>query len=230
MIVHVNIGLPGSGKSKWSRDYVRDHPNTIIICRDNLREMVYGNYAYHRGREATIKGMEAALIRLAIAQGHDVILDGCHISQAHRRAVRDIVNSIPVAQDSISLHYEVFPENKCNIEFRMVADKGVSRERWEGVIDGMMGAYEAPTEAEMEDLQISQMEEHPIPDSVVPKSKGWLSPHWQQGVPPDGVPCILTMIEGTNNPNYIFDMATKGLWTKCWPQDVAGWVPVSKLG
>ena len=230
MIVHVNIGLPGSGKSKWSRDYVEKFPNTVIISRDCLRQMIYGDYAYHRDRESIIEGMESVLIHLMIMRGHDIIVDNCHISYAHRMAIRNIIDIMPEHRDAVSIHYEVFPENKRNIDFRMVADKGVSRERWEGVIDGMMAAYEAPTESEMHRLRVSQMNEHPIPDSVVPKSKGWLSPHWQRGIPPDGVPCILSMIKESSNPNYIFDLANKGSWTKCYSHDVVGWVPVGELG
>jgi len=232
-IVHVNIGLPGSGKSRWARNYVKDHPNTVIICRDNLREMVYGEYEYHRDRESDIKDMEVVLICFALHRYRDVILDGCHISRRQRAAVRKAVDiTLGDWKDGpdIRIHYEVFPENKRNVDFRMEGDKGVSRERWEGVVDGMLAAYEAPTEDEMNLFNISQMVEHPIPDSVEPRSKGWLSPHWQQGIPPDGVPCILNMIKDRTNPNYIFDMANAGSWTKCYPHDVSGWLPVGELG
>jgi DNA transposition AAA+ family ATPase len=34
-------GLPASGKTTWSKAYVKSHPNTVRINRDDLRLMLY---------------------------------------------------------------------------------------------------------------------------------------------------------------------------------------------
>ena len=40
LMIILTIGIPASGKSTWARNYVRENPDTIRVCRDDLRLMI----------------------------------------------------------------------------------------------------------------------------------------------------------------------------------------------
>ncbi len=79
----VTRGLPASGKSTWARQYVREHPDTVIVCRDNIRAMLLGgnsidaDHGYEEapaGHEALVREIRNKAIVAAIRAGHDVIV------------------------------------------------------------------------------------------------------------------------------------------------------------
>ena len=37
----LTVGIPGSGKSTWSQQYIRENPNTVRVNSDRLREMLF---------------------------------------------------------------------------------------------------------------------------------------------------------------------------------------------
>jgi len=39
----LTIGVPGSGKSTWSKEFVKENPDYIRICPDEIREELTGN-------------------------------------------------------------------------------------------------------------------------------------------------------------------------------------------
>ena len=41
-MILLTVGIPASGKSTWARNYVRENPDTIRVCRDDLRLMIGG--------------------------------------------------------------------------------------------------------------------------------------------------------------------------------------------
>jgi predicted kinase len=43
MEVIVTIGISGSGKSTWSKEFIRNNKNTIIICPDDIRIELTGD-------------------------------------------------------------------------------------------------------------------------------------------------------------------------------------------
>ena len=82
----VCCGISGSGKSTWAKEYVDSHPNSIIVSRDNLRLLLFGENedAYYRSskfstREKTVSQYQALLTKNALLMGHTVVLDNTNL-------------------------------------------------------------------------------------------------------------------------------------------------------
>ena len=71
-------GVPASGKSTWAKKYVKDHPDTVIVCRDSIREGT-GTY-WNPDHEDYISVIEEVSIRTAITAGLDVIIDATNLN------------------------------------------------------------------------------------------------------------------------------------------------------
>lgn len=68
------MGIPGSGKSTWAKDYITNTPRTKRINRDDLRVMLDNNKASD-GNERFIRFVRTQLIRLCIEGDRDIIID-----------------------------------------------------------------------------------------------------------------------------------------------------------
>lgn len=77
------IGLPGSGKSYWSKKYIQENPDTILVSSDSIREEVFGdvNDQAHNGEVFNIVHKRVVS---AIKNGKDVILDATNLSRKRR--------------------------------------------------------------------------------------------------------------------------------------------------
>jgi predicted kinase len=77
------IGLPGSGKSYWSKKYIQENPDTILVSSDSIREEVFGdvNDQSHNGEVFNIVHQRVVA---AIKNERDVILDATNLSRKRR--------------------------------------------------------------------------------------------------------------------------------------------------
>jgi predicted kinase len=96
------VGLPGSGKSTWTRSQVEQHPDRYKrINRDDLRSMV-DNGKYSSGREKYIRQAELALAEMFLLNGYTVIVDDCNLSQSAKAMWQEFAkkhNAIVEIQD-----------------------------------------------------------------------------------------------------------------------------------
>lgn len=75
-------GLPASGKSTWSMEYMKDHPNTKRINKDSLRFMLdYG--AWSGKNEGYVMHVRDILIVDALDNDYDVIVDDTNLNPSH---------------------------------------------------------------------------------------------------------------------------------------------------
>jgi len=89
----VLIGVSASGKSYYAHNYVKQHPNTIIVSRDSLRMQLFGYSEsnlcnYYLNPKEKIKQFESIvtkfqddLIYSAIERNFDVIIDNTHLTE-----------------------------------------------------------------------------------------------------------------------------------------------------
>jgi predicted kinase len=68
------VGLPASGKSTKAREMVKNNPRLVRVNRDDLRLMLHEG-RFSNGNEKAVTLMQHAMIRAALEDGRDVIVD-----------------------------------------------------------------------------------------------------------------------------------------------------------
>ena len=81
--VIINVGIPGSGKSTWSKDFIEKNPNWVKICRDDFRFMLK-NAPFLDGKgENLITDLVFTSARKSLLSGFNVILDATHVRKSY---------------------------------------------------------------------------------------------------------------------------------------------------
>jgi len=86
-------GLPASGKTTWSTEYVKANPSTKRVSKDEIRRMFHGcndNFA----NEKTILAIRDYCIETGLADGHDIIVDDTNFKYKHYCAICDIARRV----------------------------------------------------------------------------------------------------------------------------------------
>lgn len=82
-------GCPCSGKSTWSKEYIKSNENTIRVCRDDIRlELNNGKYSMENEKEVT--KIEYERVILSIKEGLDVIIDATNLNPKTIKKWEDI--------------------------------------------------------------------------------------------------------------------------------------------
>ena len=145
--VYLLCGLPGSGKSTWAKNTVKNDSSnkTVIVNKDMIREMLRGKYDYIPELENLVKMIAHISTWEALDRGYNVIIDECHVTAENRkRILTQFANKKDI---SVSVVY--FTENKKNLEYRMRNSRGMSEEKWFDVIENMKKDFEEPTTNEL---------------------------------------------------------------------------------
>jgi predicted kinase len=73
-------GCPCSGKTTWTKNYIEEVDMTaVVVCRDDIR-MTVGGGEYTMENEKIVSEIEVKMIREAIANKHDVIIDATNLN------------------------------------------------------------------------------------------------------------------------------------------------------
>jgi predicted kinase len=73
------VGIQGSGKSTWAREYLTTHPDCYRINGDELRLMA-NNTQWSPKREKGILTIQEASVKALLASGYNVIWDNMNVS------------------------------------------------------------------------------------------------------------------------------------------------------
>lgn len=153
MKVYLLVGVPGSGKSTWSKKFAKENPDTIIVNRDAFRTMIKDEYIFDFRYEPFIKQLANDALRCALDRGLNVIVDETHIKSARRKEIIKVVRDFESSYGLINTEYGKtkiicvwFTEMQRNLENRMMNARGYDRQKWEEVINGMKANFEPPTE------------------------------------------------------------------------------------
>ena len=147
------IGAPGSGKSTWGLELVKDNPNVVRLCPDEFR----AKFGWGEGDQsvsaqafsATRQGM-----RDALTSGKDVVIDACSM---YRKARKDFIG---IAKEfNAKTIAVVFEADKPTLVARnQLRGNTGGRVVPEDVIDRMLARYERPNELEFNAIEfISKM-------------------------------------------------------------------------
>ena len=107
--LYLPIGLIGTGKSTWARQFIEANPGTKIVAGDSIRYMLAGGsrYEYDAVLEPVILDILFDITHALLSHGHDVILDECYcsLSMEMRKHV-----ALKFADTSTMVIAIVFPE------------------------------------------------------------------------------------------------------------------------
>lgn len=96
------IGIPGSGKSTWAKDYVKYHDDYIRVNRDDFREMLKSAQVCENKIEDMITGLVNQTIENALMKRLNVIVDNTNLKVKY---INDIIEKFKYSAD---IDYRVF--------------------------------------------------------------------------------------------------------------------------
>jgi len=76
------VGLPGSGKTTWAKQFCLDNPNYVRINKDDLR-ILLGNPKYSRDFEDLVLNIEREMGLAILWTGKSLIVDDTNFSKIH---------------------------------------------------------------------------------------------------------------------------------------------------
>lgn len=80
--IEVLVGMIASGKSTYARR--RADEGAMVVCHDDLTEMLHGRYRYEQGLKALYRRAEEAIALEALLCGKDVVIDRTHLTRESR--------------------------------------------------------------------------------------------------------------------------------------------------
>ena len=125
-------GLPASGKSTWSAQFVKDNPDFIRINKDDLRKF-FGNPKFSRSFEKGILALERQLGLAALKLKKSLIVDDTNFNPKHQKYWESIAHL-----DSLEFEVKLFdtPLEEC-----IKRDKEREKSVGESVIRSMYKKY-----------------------------------------------------------------------------------------
>ena len=103
-------GLPGSGKTTWAFEYLEKDPNTVLVCKDDLRAMMF-NSAHTGKREGFVLGVRDFIVSEALKKGRNVIVHDTNFNPIHEKRLRAL--SVQYKSDFIIQDFTSTPIEVC---------------------------------------------------------------------------------------------------------------------
>lgn len=128
------VGIPGSGKTTYAKEYAETIPNTIHLSSDSIRAELYGDESIQGDPAEVFSLMQKRAVE-ALNDGCDVIYDATNITRKDRAS---IINICPKFAQ-IEAHIIWAPIGMC-------IERDATRERTVGkaVIDKMLKRFQMP--------------------------------------------------------------------------------------
>lgn len=82
MKIEILVGMIASGKSTYAR--TRADEGALVVCHDDLTEMLHGRYRYERELRSIYRAMEEEIAKVAFMAGKDVVIDRTHLTRESR--------------------------------------------------------------------------------------------------------------------------------------------------
>lgn len=83
MRLEVLVGMIASGKSTYARR--RADEGAMVVCHDDLTEMLHARYRYEPENREFYRRIEEAVAYQALLDGKDVVIDRTHLTRESRR-------------------------------------------------------------------------------------------------------------------------------------------------
>ena len=86
------IGLPACGKSTWARHYAKNHPRSVVLSSDAIREELYGDESIQGDNNLIFGKMRSRTIQ-ELRNGNDVVYDATNIAYKDRKGILNSIKS-----------------------------------------------------------------------------------------------------------------------------------------
>ena len=126
------VGIPGSGKTTYAEKYIKDHPDTVHLSSDKIREELWGNEATQGDNSQVFSLMQSRAIE-ALNNGQNVVYDATNITRKDRSYIIALCPKFV----KIECHIVWAPIETC-IERDAARDRTVGKE----VIDRMLKRFQ----------------------------------------------------------------------------------------
>lgn len=138
MKIIITIGLPGSGKTYWTENFIEQNPEFYNSNRDNLRFELFGKYNITTSQEKTVTEQQKIRISNALAKGNSVIISDTNLNSK----TQDRWN-IMAKERNIEIEFKSF----LDIPLQLCIDRDLNRSYSVGkdVIMNMYIKYIRPT-------------------------------------------------------------------------------------
>lgn len=133
------IGLPGSGKSSFADEYIKNHKNTVKHSSDELRKELYGDISDQSHNIEVFTELHRR-IKTDLRNGKNVIYDATNVTKKSRISFLQSLNNIECSKEAVLLMTSI---EKC-IENNNNRERSVP----EGVINAMYKRYCPPDYSE----------------------------------------------------------------------------------
>lgn len=120
--------LPASWKSKWSKEYIQNHPNTKRVNKDDLRAMFAQEHS--KSNENFVIKTRDYIVWQCLQMWINVIVDDTNLHPKHEKALREIANLYKA--DFIIQDFTDVDVNEC-----IRRDKNREKPVWNKIIKDM---------------------------------------------------------------------------------------------
>lgn len=142
----ITRGVPASGKTTWALEWLAEEsePQRVRINRDDIRHMLFGKYT--GVDEVAVTKMQESLLRAAMKDSYDIVLDNTSLYNKH---IKDVLK---IARD---FYYEVeYKDFEITLEEAVERDSKRERQVGEEVIKmfftrHLKNGFPTPPEVEM---------------------------------------------------------------------------------
>lgn|SRR5574343_443674 len=90
------LGIPGSGKTTWAKEFLKENPEWVRVNRDDIRDMFSENYKFSKSIEDIITKAQLAIISDLLKSGINVICDDTNLNPNTQKKFQELCSSIGV--------------------------------------------------------------------------------------------------------------------------------------
>lgn len=145
-------GPPCCGKSTWTSEFIKKHPNTIVVSRDiilmeyasKIDESMTYNEAWNKVSQKNVdKEYKKLLISSGIYGENNIIIDATNMASKRRKGIMSNVSS-EFYRECIIFPWDEKEFKKRNIKRLEETGKGISIGIWKN----MVSSYQTPSKEE----------------------------------------------------------------------------------
>ena len=129
------VGIPGSGKTTYAEKYIQEHPNTVHLSSDKIREELWGNEDTQGDNNEVFSLMQSRAIE-ALNNGQSVVYDATNITRKDRSYIIALCPKFV----KIECHIIWAPISHCIYRDEFMRERTVGK----AVIDKMLKRFQAP--------------------------------------------------------------------------------------